>query len=84
MPARPTLAGVFKRLRTESLAAMAVTRDHFITAAWFAEQFGPGIRAADALHVAIAAGYGATYAPSTDALPKPRRHSRLARNFVGA
>lgn len=39
---------------------LSVTRDHFVAAGQFAEQFNLGLRAADALHVAIAAGHGAT------------------------
>ena len=38
----------------------AVTRDHFAAAGRFAERFNLGLRAADALHIAIAAGHGAT------------------------
>ncbi len=57
---RTRLAGAFDRLRTESLVVLAVTREHFAAAGQFAEQFSLGLRAADALHVAITAGHGAT------------------------
>lgn len=57
---RARLVGVFTRLRTESLTILPVNRNHFATAARFAEQFSLGLRAADALHVALAAEYGAT------------------------
>jgi len=57
---RMRVAGIFARLRTDSLVVLSVTRDHFITAGQFAEQFSLGLRAADALHVAITAGHGAT------------------------
>jgi predicted nucleic acid-binding protein len=57
---RTRLAGVFARLRTESLMTLSVTRDHFVTAGQFVEQFSLGLCAADALHVAITADHGAT------------------------
>jgi uncharacterized protein len=42
------------------LMVMPVTRAHFLAAARFAEQYALGLRAGDALHVAIAAEQGAT------------------------
>ena len=57
---RARLAATFTRLRTESLTVLSVTRDHFATASRFVEQVSVGLRAADALHVAIAADHGAT------------------------
>ncbi len=54
------MASVFTRLRTESLTVLPVNRSHFGTAAGYVEQASLGLRAADALHVAIAAEHGAT------------------------
>jgi uncharacterized protein len=51
---------VFTELRNQSLQVVPVTRDHFMTAARFAEQYGLGLRAGDALHAAVAGGHGAT------------------------
>lgn len=50
----------FTNLRTGSLAVVPITREHFQAAARFADQSRLGLRAGDALHVAIAAGLGAT------------------------
>jgi uncharacterized protein len=57
---RARVAGAFTRLKLESLTVVPVTREHFLTAARFAAQHGIGLRAGDALHVAVAAGHGAT------------------------
>ena len=55
----PTL-DAFTALHTESLTVVPIGRSHFATAARFVGQFSLGLRAADALHVAVAAEYGAT------------------------
>ncbi len=57
---RARTASLFTRLQGESIAVMPITRDHFLTAARFANQSALGLRAGDALHVAIAAAWGAT------------------------
>jgi predicted nucleic acid-binding protein len=57
---RPKAMGLFARLKTESLVVAPVTRDHFVTAARFADQYGLGLRAADSLHIAVAAEHRAT------------------------
>jgi uncharacterized protein len=57
---RAKVAGLFTRLKSESLTVVPVSREHFVTAARFADQHGIGLRAGDALHVAVAAGHGAT------------------------
>ena len=57
---RARAMSLFTQLRAESLAVTPVTRDHFTTATRFAEQYGIGLRAGDALHVAIGAEQGAT------------------------
>ena len=57
---RAKVAGLFTRLKSESLTVVPVTREHFLVAARFADQHGIGLRAGDALHVAVAAGQGAT------------------------
>lgn len=57
---RAKVTGLFARLKAESLTVVPVTREHFLAAARFADQHGIGLRAGDALHVAVAAGQGAT------------------------
>jgi len=57
---RAKIAGLFTRLKSDSLTVVPITRDHFLTAARFAEQYEIGLRAGDALHVAVAAEQGAT------------------------
>jgi predicted nucleic acid-binding protein len=60
VPERARMAATFTRLRADSLTVLPVTRDHFVAAARYAEQFSLGLRAADALHLSIAAAQGAT------------------------
>ena len=50
----------FAGLCRESLAVLAISDIHFRTAARFADQHGLGLRAGDALHLAICADHGAT------------------------
>lgn len=57
---RAKAVGLFTRLKAESLTVVPITRQHFLTAARFADQYGIGLRAGDALHVAVAAGHGTT------------------------
>ena len=57
---RAKATSLFTRLKAESLTLVPITRDHFVTAARFVEQFAVGLRAGDALHVAVAAEHGAT------------------------
>ncbi|WP_408887507.1 type II toxin-antitoxin system VapC family toxin [Rhodopila globiformis] len=57
---RANAMSVFTRLKAESLIVVPVARAHFLAAARFAEQHALGLRAGDALHVAIAAEQGAT------------------------
>lgn len=57
---RAKAVGLFTRLKAESLAVLPISRDHFVTAARFADQYALGLRAGDALHVAVAAEQGAT------------------------
>ena len=57
---RAKAASLFTRLQGDSIAVMPITRDHFLAAARFANQSGLGLRAGDALHVAVAAELGAT------------------------
>lgn len=51
---------LFTNLRARSLAIAPVTREHFQTAAWLADQSGLEQPADDALHMAVAADMGAT------------------------
>jgi uncharacterized protein len=48
------------RLTTDSIAVLSVSRLQFRTAARFADQYALGLRAGDALHLAICAERGAT------------------------
>jgi predicted nucleic acid-binding protein len=57
---RASAVSLFTDLRIRSLAVAPVTREHFQVAARFADQSGLGLRAGDALHVAVAAELGAT------------------------
>ncbi|MER8829494.1 type II toxin-antitoxin system VapC family toxin [Mesorhizobium sp. M0938] len=51
---------MFNRLVAESFTVLAVTGGQFRTAAKFADQHMLGLRAGDALHLAIASEHGAT------------------------
>ena len=57
---RAKAAGLFARLKAESLTVVPITREHFLAAALLVDQYDIGLRAGDALHVAIAAALGAT------------------------
>lgn len=50
----------FHRLVSESFLVLPVTSAHFRSAARYVDQYGLGLRAGDALHLAIAADHGAT------------------------
>jgi uncharacterized protein len=51
---------MFTRLCNDNFTVMPVSRGQFHTAARFADQYAPGLRAGDALHLAICAELGAT------------------------
>jgi uncharacterized protein len=57
---RAAALGRFTLWAEESFNLLAVSSLHFRTAARFADQYALGVRAADALHIAICAGHGAT------------------------
>lgn len=57
---RADALAMFTRLSSGSFAVLPVTSLQFRTAARFADQFALGLRAADALHLAICADHGAT------------------------
>jgi hypothetical protein len=57
---RAAALAMFNRLVAESFTVLAVTGRHFRTAANFVDQHGLGLRAGDALHLAIASEAGAT------------------------
>lgn len=57
---RAAALAAFARLANETFTALPVSTSHFQTAARFADQYRLGLRAGDALHLAIAAGHGAT------------------------
>jgi uncharacterized protein len=56
---RAAALAMFARLCDDSFTILPVVRTHFRTAARFADQFGLGVRAGDALHLAICAERGA-------------------------
>jgi uncharacterized protein len=62
LEARANAASGFARLATDSLPTLAVTGEHFEIAAGFAAQHALGVRAGDALHLAIARLSGLTLA----------------------
>jgi predicted nucleic acid-binding protein len=57
---RAKAVSLFTRLKAESLTVVPIRREHFVTAARFADQYALGLRAGDSLHVAVAAEQGAT------------------------
>jgi uncharacterized protein len=57
---RALALGMFNKLVTESFTVLAVTGAHFRTAARFVDQHLLGLRAGDALHLAVASEHGAT------------------------
>jgi uncharacterized protein len=57
---RADAIGTFNRLRAESFVVRVVRPSHFVTAAGFADIYSLGLRAADALHLAISMDIGAT------------------------
>ena len=50
----------FSMMLGQSLEVLPVVSGHFVTAARFSDQYSLGLRAADALHLAVAADRGAT------------------------
>lgn len=57
---RANSLAMFTRLRAESFDVMPVTSQNFRTAARFSDQYALGLRAGDALHLAVCADHGAT------------------------
>ncbi len=57
---RANALAMFSRLVAESFAILPVSGLQFRTAAWLADQAALGLRAGDALHLAIGADHGAT------------------------
>jgi predicted nucleic acid-binding protein len=57
---RAEALSAFTRLVTDSFTAIPVSKLDFRTAARFADQHAIGLRAGDALHLAICANHGAT------------------------
>lgn len=56
---RAEALAAFTRLVADSLSVLPVPAEAFRTAARFADQAGLGLRAGDALHLAVCAGHGA-------------------------
>jgi predicted nucleic acid-binding protein len=59
---RAEALAAFTRLSVDSFTTLPISSAQFRTAARFADQHALGLRAGDALHLAIAADYGATIA----------------------
>ncbi|MEW9836402.1 type II toxin-antitoxin system VapC family toxin [Mesorhizobium marinum] len=57
---RADALAMFNKLVAESLTVLGVTGGQFRAAARFADQYALGLRAGDALHLAIASDHGAT------------------------
>jgi predicted nucleic acid-binding protein len=57
---RAAALAMFNKLVAESFSVLAVTSGHFRTAAKFVDQHKLGLRAGDALHLAVASEHGAT------------------------
>jgi len=57
---RATAIALFHRLVTDSFDVLPVSSNHFRIAAKFADHHELGLRAGDALHLAVAADHGAT------------------------
>lgn len=57
---RAAALALFNRLVADSFVVLPVTAAHFRTAARFADQQTLGLRAGDALHLAVASDHGAT------------------------
>ena len=57
---RAEAMATFARLATDSFTVVPVSRLRFRVAARFADQYSLGLRAGDALHLAICADHGAT------------------------
>lgn len=57
---RATALALFNKLLTKNFAILGVASAHFRAAAKFADNYAVGIRAGDALHLAIAAEQSAT------------------------
>jgi len=57
---RAAALATFNRLVAESFTVLSITGGHFRTAAKFVDQHALGLRAGDALHLAIASDHGAT------------------------
>jgi predicted nucleic acid-binding protein len=58
--ARAIALSSFARLTSTSLVVLRVEPSHFLSAARFADQYALGLRAGDALHLAVCASYGAS------------------------
>lgn len=57
---RASALAMFNKLIAESFTVLAVTGGHFRAAAKFVDQHALGLRAGDALHLAVASEHGAT------------------------
>ena len=58
LPDRAEVLAVFAELIEHSFDVLPISRLEFRTAARFADQYGTGLRAGDALHLAVACNHG--------------------------
>jgi uncharacterized protein len=57
---RASALAAFSRICAHNATVLGITHAHFLSAGRLADEYEPGIRAGDALHVAICSDYGAT------------------------
>ncbi|WP_339078258.1 type II toxin-antitoxin system VapC family toxin (plasmid) [Acetobacter sp. AC2005] len=74
---RANALALFTRLSAESFELLPVTTQQFKTAARFSDQYTLGLRAGDALHLAICADHGATLCTLDRRLAEARPHVGL-------
>ncbi|MBV9755618.1 MAG: type II toxin-antitoxin system VapC family toxin [Alphaproteobacteria bacterium] len=66
---RADALALFARLRAESFEFLPISGSQFRAAARFADEYALGLRAGDALHLAICADHGATFCTLDRRLP---------------
>ena len=76
-PLRAAALAKFAALAKESFAVLSVSSLQFRNAARFADQYRLGLRAGDALHLAVCADYGATLCTLDRRLGKAGRSLRV-------
>ena len=75
---RAAALSTFTRLATDSLTTIPITPTHFRTAATFTHPHHLGLRAGDALHLAVCADHGATLCTLDRRLAEAAPHLGIA------